>query len=87
MRLISSKSILEAQEDAETRKKESYNNELLICQLHYCRFLYYLVRNIGCMQVDKKQGQKLGLIVFTHLLKLVKIISDGSKNYLNLAEW
>lgn len=31
--------------------------------------------------------EKFGVIVFTHLLRLAKIIADGSYNSLNLKDW
>lgn len=37
--------------------------------------------------LDKKQIQKLGLIIFTHLLKLIKAIADSNTNHLNIQEW
>jgi len=43
-----------------------------------------LVRNINCVLVDKKLAQKLGVIIFTHLLKLVQQIADSNINNLNL---
>jgi len=87
MRFVSSKSTREGKDDLELRKQECVNNELLICQLHYCRFLYYMVRNIGCFLIERKQAQKLGLIIFTHLLKLIKLIVDQNVNCLKLKDW
>lgn len=86
-RLVSSKSISDAHEDAEQRKMECHNNEVMICQLHYCRFLYYLLRNTNCLLVERRQGLKFGILVFTHVLKLVQVIADPNNNYLNLKDW
>lgn len=45
------------------------------------------MRNCNSVLVDRKLGHKLGLVVFTHMLKLVKLIADPNVNYLKLPGW
>jgi len=63
------------------------NNHILINQLHYCRFIYYLIRNLNYLLISPKSRNKLTLILFRHLLKLIKNLSDPSKNWFRLSDW
>lgn len=66
---------------------ESQNNHILVNQLHYCRFLYYFVRNRKYIMVAESSSQKLTLVIFKHLLKLTKQLSDSSFNWFKLKDW
>ena len=65
-------------------KSESHNYHVLISQLHLCRFIYYLIKNSGFFCVSKNNRDKLSLLLFKHVLKNIKQLSDSSKNWFNL---
>lgn len=69
------------------RKIESKNNHILVNQLHFCRFIYYMIRNSSFLPVQKAQQEKLNLILFKHVIKLTKQLSDCKSNCFKLQEW
>ena len=69
------------------KKVDLRNNHILINQLHYCRFLYYLVRNSHNVLLEPRSVQKLTLVVYKHLLKLTKQLADSSHNWFRLRDW
>lgn len=85
--LCSSKSLILMKEDVMEGRVESRNNHILINQLHYCRFIYYMVRNLSLMPVAPNTRTKVGLILYKHLQKLIKQLADEKKNWLGLAKW
>ena len=85
MNMVSSKSILsEKQLDS---KQETKNNHILISQLHYCRFIYYLCRNIRFLKLGEKSKSKTLLVLYKHLQKLIKNLADNSANWFNIKNW
>ena len=66
---------------------ESRNNHILINQLHYCRFMYYLVRNLGVLPATPTSRTKVGLAIYKHLQHLIKQLSDERRNWLGLKGW
>lgn len=76
------------EEDGESWKKvETKNNHILVNQLHYCRFLYYMIKNSQNLLVNEKSKNKLNLVVFKHLLKLIKHLADCNSNWFKLRDW
>lgn len=85
IQILSSKSILsEKQIDS---RQETRSNHILISQLHYCRFIYYLARNINFLLVTPKNKSKLTLVLYKHLLKLIKLLADDQQNWFHLKNW
>lgn len=83
--ILSAKSILsEKQIDS---RQDTRNNHILISQLHYCRFIYYLARNIGCLLLCENSRNKLTFVLFKHLQKLIRLLADDRSNWFNLKNW
>jgi len=60
---------------------------VLINQLNYCRFLYYLIENGTYLQLNASSRGKLTLMTFKHLLKLIKHLSDSKNNWFGFTNW
>jgi hypothetical protein len=63
------------------------NYEILVNQLNYCRFMYYLIENGNYLLLPSSSRGKLTLTLFKHLLKLSKQLADSKNNYFNMTEW
>ena len=63
------------------------NYRVMINQLDYCRFMYYLVKNLQHFSVVEVSRQKLGLVIFKHLIKLIKLLADGKNNWFGFMNW
>ena len=59
----------------------------MINQLDYCRFMYYLVKNLQHFNAAESTRQKIGLVVFKHLIKLIKLLADGKNNWFGFMNW
>ena len=59
-----------------TKAAFTRNNKILLSQLHYCRFLYYLIKNSRALLVKERTVEKLKIIVYKHIMKLVKQLGD-----------
>ncbi len=66
---------------------ERKNHHLLINQLHFCRFIYYLTKNINYLSVIEKTKEKVSLLLMRHLLRLVRNLADDSANWFRLSNW
>lgn len=63
------------------------NYEILVNQLNYCRFMYYLIENASYIMLASSSKGKLTLALFKHLLKLSKQLADSKNNCFNMVEW
>lgn len=68
-------------------KTETRNNHILVNQLHYCRFIYYYIKNVKYLRVSPKNQIKLTLVMFKHLEKLVLLLADRHANAFKLDRW
>ncbi len=68
-------------------KIEQNNYEVLVVQLNYCRFMYYLLENGAYLQLSSSSRGKLTLVLFKHLLKVAKQLADSKSNCFGLTEW
>ena len=59
-----------------TKAAFTRNNKILLSQLHYCRFLYYFIKNSRTLLVKERTVEKLKIIVYKHIMKLVKQLGD-----------
>lgn len=59
----------------------------MINQLDYCRFMYYLIKNINHFNVNDNNKQKTGLIIFKHLIRLIKLLADSKNNWFGFMNW
>lgn len=83
--IFSSKSILsEKQIDS---RAETRANHILISQLHYCRFIYYLTRNMNFLLLGSRTKSKLTLILYKHLHKLIRLLADKDNNWFKIQNW
>lgn len=83
--LVSSKSLIVDRQI--NGRIETRNNHILINQLHFCRFIYYLTRNLSHLLVSPKSKNRISLILFKHLQKLIKNLADDKANWFNLNNW
>lgn len=49
--------------------------------------MYYLTRNLTHLLVNAKSRSKATLILFKHLQRLIKNLSDDKSNWFNLSNW
>lgn len=63
------------------------NYRVMISQLDYCRFMYYLVRNLHHFNATEQTKQKVGLTIFKHLIKLIKLLADSKNNWFGFMNW
>lgn len=63
------------------------NYRAMINQLDYCRFMYYLVKNLHHFNANESSRQKVGLVIFKHLIKLIKLLADGKNNWFGFMNW
>lgn len=68
-------------------RTETKNNHILVNQLHYCRFIFYFIRNIKHLRVGSQNKVKLTLVLFRHLEKLIFLLSNKKENYFKLPFW
>lgn len=68
-------------------KTETKNNHILVNQLHYCRFIYYYIKNMKYLRVSPKNQTKLTLVMFKHLEKLILLLTDRENNNFKLSKW
>ena len=68
-------------------KLEQKNYEVLVNQLNYCRFLYYFIENGVHLQLNWSSKGRLTLVLFKHMLKLIKQLADSKNNWFGLANW
>ena len=66
---------------------EYKNNKILVSQLHFCRFIFYFIKNIKYLQINNKNRIKFTLLLYKHLDKLVKLLSSNKVNTFNLENW
>lgn len=59
----------------------------MINQLDYCRFMYYLVKNLHHFGANETSRQKVGLVIFKHLIRLIKLLADSKKNWFGFMNW
>ena len=70
-----------------TKAAFTRNNKILLSQLHYCRFLYYFIKNSRTLLVKERTVEKLKIVVYKHIVKLTKQLADEKENWLQLKEW
>jgi hypothetical protein len=68
-------------------KVELRNYDILVSQLNYCRFMYYTIENGGYLMLSWTAKGRLSLMLFKHLLKLIKQLADPKANWFGLAQW
>jgi hypothetical protein len=56
-------------------------------QLDYCRFLYYLIQNSEYIPLPEESLSRVLMILFKHLIKLIKQLADGRQNGFKLPNW
>ena len=83
--ILSAKSILSYKQI--DSRMQTRNNHILINQLHYCRFIYYLTRNINYLLVNQKNKNKITIVLYKHLQKLIKNLADDQQNCFRLKNW
>ena len=66
---------------------EIINEKVLLGQLDYCRFLYYLVQNSNYLPLAEDSLARIVLVAFKQLLKLAKQLGDGRQNWFKLPQW
>jgi len=49
--------------------------------------MYYLIENAVYLQLNWANKGKVSLMLFKHLLKLIKQLSDSKTNWFSLANW
>ena len=68
-------------------KQVNKNNHILLSQLHFCRFIYYFIRNLKFLETTPKNRIKLSLVLYQHLEKLINLLGDNTINYFQLEDW
>ena len=68
-------------------KQTNKNNHILLSQLHFCRFIYYLIRNLKFLETTAKNKTKLTLVLYHHLEKLINLLANNKTNYFQLEDW
>lgn len=66
---------------------EMLNDKILNNQLNHCRFMYYLIRNSHHIPLPDDSVKRITLIIFKHLIKTIKELSDSKTNFFKLANW
>lgn len=59
----------------------------MVSQLNYCRFMYYLAFNSKHLPLSAYSRGKLVLVLFKHLLKVIKQLTDDKNNWFLLGGW
>ena len=49
--------------------------------------MYYFTKNINFLNLSEIKKQKIGLIVFKHLIRIIKLLSDNKNNWFGLVNW
>jgi hypothetical protein len=49
--------------------------------------MYYLVRNLHHFNAAEQTKQKVGLVIFKHLIKLIKLLADSKNNWFGFMNW
>jgi hypothetical protein len=49
--------------------------------------MYYLVKNIGNLKMSENSQQKVSLVLFKHIVKLVKQLADTRVNWFGFTNW
>jgi hypothetical protein len=63
------------------------NYRVMINQLDYCRFMYYLIKNLQYFNAIESSKQKIGLTIFKHLIRLIKLLADSKNNWFGFMNW
>jgi len=49
--------------------------------------MYYLVKNLHYLNIKEVSRQKIGLVIFKHLIRLIKLLSDTKNNWFGFMNW
>jgi hypothetical protein len=49
--------------------------------------MYYIVENVDCLALTDVTSKKICLVLFKHLLKIIKQLADLKQNCFNLPSW
>lgn len=66
---------------------EVVNEKILTNQLDYCRFMYYLLQNNRCIPLREESRELIVMILYKHLIKLIKQLADLKHNFFKLPHW
>lgn len=56
-------------------------------QLDYCRFMYYIIQNQQYLNLQEESLKRIILIIFKHLVKVIKQLTDVKANHFKLPNW
>jgi hypothetical protein len=60
---------------------------VVVSQLNFCRFMYYLVENSHYLQLNSLNRGRLSLLLFKHVLKVIKQLADNKNNWFGFTNW
>jgi hypothetical protein len=49
--------------------------------------MYYMIENIMYIQINEINRSRLSLVLFKHLLKIIKQLSDNKNNWYGFTNW